>query len=168
MIFYDLRIQRAAGFQEQKPCRSNVTSNFSLLTPHNIRTGFIGQKVGDASELLRYGAGPHHRSWDLGVSLDHPAENHFSHIQVHAQAVTKKKNRASGSLTAPGAVGVTRKASDAPYGHDVGEKKQEAEDLEVPTSSKVLESHHDQRHHYQSSEQDLCQAVHLQVKQAHL
>lgn len=93
MIFYDLRIQRAAGFQEQKPCRSNVTSNFSFLTPHNIRTGFIGQKVGDASELLRYGAGPHHRSWDLGVSLDHPAENHFSHIQVHAQAVTKKKKQ---------------------------------------------------------------------------
>lgn len=55
-----------------------------------------------------------------------------------------------------------------PDGHDVGEEQQEAEDLQVPASGKVLQSHHDQRHHHQRPKQDLSQTVHLQVKQADL
>lgn len=55
-----------------------------------------------------------------------------------------------------------------PDGHNVGEEQQEAEDLQVPATSKVLQSHHDQRHHHQRPKQDLRQTVHLQVKEANL
>lgn len=48
------------------------------------------------------------------------------------------------------------------------EKQQEAEYLEVPTSSEVLEGHHNQWHHHQGPKQDLSQTVHFQVKQTHL
>lgn len=51
---------------------------------------------------------------------------------------------------------------------DVGEKQQEAEDLQIPTAGKVLEGHHDQRHHHQSPKQNLGQTVHFQVKEANL
>lgn len=51
---------------------------------------------------------------------------------------------------------------------DVGEEQKEAEDLEIPATSKVLQSHHDQWHHHQSAKQDLRQTVHFQVKQANL
>lgn len=61
-------------------------------------TCFVSKQVGDASELLRYGAGPHHRPWDLGVFLDHPAENHLSHVQVNAQTVLKKKEKRDDKL----------------------------------------------------------------------
>lgn len=56
----------------------------------------------------------------------------------------------------------------APNGHDLREEQQEAKDLEVPTASEVLQSHHDQRDHHQGPKQDLGQTVHLQVEQTHL
>lgn len=56
----------------------------------------------------------------------------------------------------------------SPDGNDVGEQEQEADDLQVPAASKVLQGHHDQRHHHQCTEQDLGEAVHLQVKKANL
>lgn len=55
-----------------------------------------------------------------------------------------------------------------PDGDDVGEQEEEADDLQVPATSEVLKGHHDQRHHHQSTEEDLREAVHLQVKQADL
>ena len=48
-------------------------------------TGLVGEQVWDAAQLLWYGAGPHHRARDLGVSVDHPAEDHLSQIQVDTQ-----------------------------------------------------------------------------------
>lgn len=51
---------------------------------------------------------------------------------------------------------------------DVGEEQKEAEDLEIPATSEVLQSHHDQWHHHQSAKQDLRQTIHFQVKQANL
>lgn len=56
----------------------------------------------------------------------------------------------------------------APNGHNLREEQQEAENLQVPTASKVLQAHHDQRHHHQGPEQDLSQTVDFQVKQTHL
>lgn len=56
----------------------------------------------------------------------------------------------------------------SPDGDDIGEQQEKADDLEVPAPGKVLKGHHDQRHHHQSTEEDLGQAVHLQVKQADL
>lgn len=56
----------------------------------------------------------------------------------------------------------------SPDGHYVGKEQQEAEDLKVPAASEVLQSHHDQRDHHQSSEQNLGQAVNFQVKKANL
>lgn len=49
----------------------------------------------------------------------------------------------------------------SPDGDDVGEQQEEADDLEVPAPGEVLKGHHDQRHHHQSAEEDLGQAVHL-------
>lgn len=48
-------------------------------------TCFVRQQVGDAPQLFRDGARPHHRPGNLGVFLNHPAENHLSHIQVDTQ-----------------------------------------------------------------------------------
>lgn len=59
-------------------------------------------------------------------------------------------------------------ALSAPDGDDVGEQEKEAEDLQVPAPGEVLEGNHDQGHHHQGSEEDLREAVHLQVKQADL
>lgn len=56
----------------------------------NRLTCFVGQQVGDASELLWDGARPHHGPRDLGVFLNHPAENHLPHVQVDTQAVSNK------------------------------------------------------------------------------
>jgi len=64
--------------------------------------------------------------------------------------------------------GQRRQGSCVPDGHDVGEEQQETEDLEVPAACKVLQGHHDQGDHQQRPEQDLGQAVHLQIKQSHL
>lgn len=49
-----------------------------------ILTCFVRQQIGDASKLFRYGGCPNHRSRNLGVFLNHPTENHFSHIQIDA------------------------------------------------------------------------------------
>lgn len=59
-------------------------------------------------------------------------------------------------------------ALSAPDGNDVGEQEKEADDLQVPTPGEVLEGDHDQRYHHQGSEEDLREAVHLQVEQADL
>lgn len=52
----------------------------------------------------------------------------------------------------------------APNGHNLREEQQKAKDLQVPTSSKVLQAHHDQWHHHQGPEQDLSQTVDFQIK----
>lgn len=54
-------------------------------------TCFVSEQVGDASKLFRYGASPHHRPRDFGIFLNHPTENHLSHIQVDTQTALKKK-----------------------------------------------------------------------------
>lgn len=59
-------------------------------------------------------------------------------------------------------------APSSPDGNDVGEQEQKADDLQVPAAGEVLQGHHDQRHHHQRTEQDLGEAVYLQVKQANL
>lgn len=56
----------------------------------------------------------------------------------------------------------------SPDGNDVGEQEEEADDLQVPAASEVLKGNHNQRHHHQGAEEDLGEAVHLEVKQADL
>lgn len=56
-------------------------------------TSFVSQQVGDASELFRYGAGPHHRPRDLGVFLNHPTENHLPHIQIDTQTASNENSK---------------------------------------------------------------------------
>lgn len=56
------------------------------------------------------------------------------------------------------------KVGVAPNGHNLREEQQKAKNLQVPTSSKVLQADHDQRHHHQGPEQDLSQTIDFQVK----
>lgn len=89
------------------PWQIPSTITFHLSTPHgglshslayfNIEyaTCFVRQQVGDASKLFRYGARPHHRPRNLRVFLNHPTENHLSHIQIDTQTTSNKKQKIS-------------------------------------------------------------------------
>lgn len=89
-------------------------------------------------------------------------------LQTHLNALTKSSNCPNLWVKLnETALDFTDK-ENKPDRDDVGEEQKEAEDLEIPATSEVLQSHHDQWHHHQSTKQDLRQTVHFQVKQANL